>query len=77
MATKTIEPEALQSLARLFADYRLGGCPSGGAAALQATVKKAARSHGMNFSELWSEVHRLGSEILTSTGPTGAPSRNC
>lgn len=61
---RPIPAETLTSLARMFADYRLNGCRSGGAAAIQVAVRKAAKSHGFNYSELWADVHRLAYEII-------------
>ena len=69
MQTRTrrlITSEIIAPLARQFADYRRDGHRMGGAAAVQAAVKKAARSHGVSFSELWSEVHRVGHEMIAA-----------
>ena len=55
--TKPITPEIIAPLAQMLADYRLGGCPSGGAAAVQAAVKKAAGKIGRSYGELWAMVH--------------------
>jgi 2-iminoacetate synthase ThiH len=67
MQTRTRQPvsdETINDLARQLADYRLGGCPSGGSEAVSNAVRKAAKAHGRSYSELWSDVHRAAYEII-------------
>ena len=59
-----IDPTTLAALARRLADYRLGGCPSGGASSLMREVRRVATRAGISYSELWSEVHRAAYEII-------------
>lgn len=67
MQTRTRKPvsdETMEALARQLADYRLGGCPTGGGEAVSNSVRKAAKAHGRNYSELWADVHRAAYVII-------------
>jgi hypothetical protein len=71
MESRPIDDGAVKTLATMLADYRLGGCPTGGAAAVQAAVRKAARSCGRSYGELWAEVHRLAYLIIDAEALEG------
>ena len=57
-------PETIAALAQRLADYRLGGCPSGEAAAIMAATRKVAQKHGRSYSELWAMVHAAAYAII-------------
>jgi len=56
--------ETVAALARQFVEYRLGGCPSGGAVAIQEATRKTAKTHGRSFGELWPMVHAAAYKII-------------
>jgi len=66
---RPVSPQIVAAFARRLADYRLGGCPCGGGAAHARDVRNSAAAHGMSYSELWSEVHRLAYEIIDNESP--------
>lgn len=52
-----IADATVEGFARELEEYRLGGCPSGGAEALRSRIRKSASKHGVTFAELWGRVH--------------------
>lgn len=74
MQTKSrrpIDAEIISSMAREFADERLGGLRGGQAwfKAFKARGEKVARQHGMSWSELYPEIHRLAYVTINSASP--------
>jgi len=61
---RSFAPETIDDLARKLAQYRLGGCPSGGGVAIQGAVRQVAKKHGRSYSELWALVHATAYEII-------------
>ena len=65
---REVAPEAVQVLAQQLAAYRLDGCRTGAAAAVQAATRKVARQHGQSYSELWARVHAAAYVIIDADG---------
>lgn len=63
-AVQPITPEIVAPLAQQLIDYRLGGCPSGGGAKVQESVKKAAAKYKRSYSELWALVHAAAYSVI-------------
>jgi hypothetical protein len=61
---REVAPETLAALAQQLAAYRLDGCKTGAAAAVQAATKKVASKHGQSYSELWARVHAAAYTII-------------
>jgi hypothetical protein len=59
-----VPAETIERLAMMLAEYRLGGCPSGGAVAVQDATREAAKKHGRSYSELWPLVHAAAYRII-------------
>jgi hypothetical protein len=72
IASKNVKPpvdaQVVESLARDLADYRLGGCPSGGGEEIRSRVKKIASKHGQSYGELWARVHATAYQIIDDDG---------
>lgn len=71
MRAKAILPitdEIVSDLARQLVAYRLDGCPSGGAARIQAATRKAASKIGRSYGELWARVHAAAYEAIDASG---------
>jgi hypothetical protein len=71
MRAKPILPitdEIVADLARQLVDYRLNGCPSGGAARVQSAVRKAAKGLGRSYGELWAVVHAAAYRAIDDSG---------
>jgi hypothetical protein len=65
---KAIDATTVERFAREYADYRLGGCPSGGAEVLIRRMKDAARRLRVSYSELWGEVNAAAYRIIDADG---------
>jgi hypothetical protein len=61
---REVAPETIAALAQQLADYRLNGCSTGAAKALQVATKKVASKHGQSYSEVWARVHAAAYTII-------------
>lgn len=60
-----IDEAVVNEFAAEFAAWRINGCPGYGfAEQFKARLRKAASSRGMNYSTLFSEVHRVAYETI-------------
>lgn len=71
---REISPGIIQGLAREFASERLSGLPGGQAwfKAFKKRGEKIAREHGLSWSEVYPEIHRLAHEVI-ARGPEVRP----
>lgn len=68
---RAIEPEIIRELAREFATERLDGLRGGQAwfQAFKRRGEKIAREHGVSWSEVYPEIHRLAHVLINAASP--------
>jgi GTP-binding protein EngB required for normal cell division len=61
----TFAPDLIDSFAREWAEWRLGGCPGYGfQKSFKSRAEKAARKVGRSYSELWAAVHKAAYALI-------------
>lgn len=62
---KPIDDAIIEAFAREWAEFRLGGCPSGFYEPFRVRIVKAGRRAGASFSEMWAMIHKSADEMMS------------